>query len=166
MKIRHATEDDAEAVRGFVSSVRSEGLPTIFEHPTMPTLEEEQQFLRSCLSKPNSTVFLCEDDGAIVGMLDFHGYPHSQMQHGGILGMSVAAAYRRRGIGRALLAESIRWAPSHGVTRLELEVFATNVAAVRLYEHAGFQTEGCRRGAVLSAGKAVDMLLMARAVAG
>jgi len=166
MKIRHGTEGDAEALRRFVSAVWSEGLPTLFEHATMPTLEEERQFLAACLRRPNSTIFLSEEDGAIVGMLDFQGHSRPQMQHGGILAMSVARTHRRRGIGRALLSELILWAPSHAVSRLELEVFATNVGAIRLYEEAGFRQEGCRRGAVLIDGNLVDMLLMARHVAG
>jgi len=116
--------------------------------------------------KPNSTLLLAEEDGLIVGVLDFHGHARPQMRHGGTLAMSVARTHRRRGIGGALLDELIRWASNHGVTRLELETFANNAGAIRLYEKVGFRHEGRRRGAVMVDGKPVDMVFMARDVAG
>ena len=105
----------------------------------MPTLDEEQRFLAAILDSSNSTILLAEQDGGIVGALDFQGYARPQMRHGGLLAMSVARAYRRRGIGRALLEELSRWAANHGVTRLELEAFSNNPEAIRLYERVGFR---------------------------
>lgn len=56
--------------------------------------------------------------------------------------MWVAAAYRRRGVGRALVDTAAAWARAMGATRLELEVTSNNDAAIRLYEGAGFMTYG------------------------
>jgi ribosomal protein S18 acetylase RimI-like enzyme len=52
--------------------------------------------------------------------------------------MHVAASWRGRGIGGALLAEAERQAHEQGKTLMTLEVLTTN-PAMRLYERAGFE---------------------------
>ncbi|MFT4111643.1 ribosomal protein S18-alanine N-acetyltransferase [Silvibacterium sp.] len=59
--------------------------------------------------------------------------------------IAVAVAYRRQGLGAALLAEVIRKAQALGAIRLELEVRARNAAAIGLYLRAGLASEGLRR---------------------
>jgi len=58
----------------------------------------------------------------------------------------VAPDWRGRGLGRLLLSESARQAKELGATRLDLEVRASNAAAIRLYRGAGFVETGRRRG--------------------
>jgi ribosomal protein S18 acetylase RimI-like enzyme len=58
-----------------------------------------------------------------------------------VAGMGIAAAWRRQGLGRALLAASVAAAKSAGGRRLLLEVFAANPAAVALYESFGFRRQ-------------------------
>lgn len=57
----------------------------------------------------------------------------------------VAEAFRRRGVGRGLLAEVMRWGRDIGAERLLLEVRASNEAARAMYVRAGFQEDGVRR---------------------
>ena len=52
---------------------------------------------------------------------------------------------RRRGIGQALVAEALAWAVRNRATEADLEVRASNLAAVRLYERAGFGVVGRRK---------------------
>ena len=73
----------------------------------------------------------------------------------------VASEYRRRGIGRSLLATAVDWARSAGIRKLELHVFPWNTPAIRLYEQFGFEREGVRRGHYSRNGADVDALLMA-----
>ncbi len=54
-------------------------------------------------------------------------------------------AAQRRGHARHLLDAGIRWAQKVGATRMLLEVEATNDAALRLYESAGFRRISERR---------------------
>ncbi|HKE20685.1 MAG TPA: GNAT family N-acetyltransferase [Kofleriaceae bacterium] len=56
-----------------------------------------------------------------------------------VAAMGIAAAWRGRGLGRALLDDAIATARAAGADRLCLEVFAQNRAAVALYEAAGFR---------------------------
>jgi len=57
----------------------------------------------------------------------------------------VVPHWRGRGLGRSLLAESARQARELGAIRLDLEVRASNAAAIRLYRGAGFLETGRRR---------------------
>ncbi len=61
------------------------------------------------------------------------------------LGMNVDAAWRGRGIGRALVDEVIAWSRAREAHKIELEVWPHNLAAIGLYESTGFEREGLRR---------------------
>lgn len=63
-----------------------------------------------------------------------------------LLNLAVTPTERGRGLGRALLDACFAEALVQGADRLFLEVRASNVAALRLYEHAGFARFGIRRG--------------------
>ncbi|GAA2568119.1 MULTISPECIES: GNAT family N-acetyltransferase [Streptomyces] len=71
-----------------------------------------------------------------------------------------------RGRGRGLGSEATRLVVGHafeqvGLHRVELEVYADNPRARRVYEKAGFVVEGVRREAALRDGVWVDEVLMA-----
>lgn len=63
-----------------------------------------------------------------------------------ILSIAVTAHYRRRGFARRLLDLHLRRLAGLGVRTVFLEVDETNVAACRLYAHAGFHAVGRREG--------------------
>ncbi|MDT5024912.1 MAG: arginase [Micromonosporaceae bacterium] len=56
----------------------------------------------------------------------------------GVFCMATDRRHRRRGYARAVLRAGARWAVTHGVERLYLQVEAGNEAARGLYERAGF----------------------------
>jgi RimJ/RimL family protein N-acetyltransferase len=56
--------------------------------------------------------------------------------------MLVAAAWRARGVGAALVAAAIDWARARGLHKLTLSVFPHNQAAIALYRKFGFEEEG------------------------
>jgi RimJ/RimL family protein N-acetyltransferase len=82
------------------------------------------------------------------------------MRHVGRLGMGLLPAYRGQGLGRRLLREVVRRVFASGLLRIELEVFASNLAAIRLYEQEGFVTEGRKRRARILDGVEDDVLVM------
>ena len=47
------------------------------------------------------------------------------------------------------------------ITRLELQMFENNPAAIRLYQHLGFEHEGRRRRTIAIGGTRIDSLIMA-----
>lgn len=68
-------------------------------------------------------------------------------------------AARRHGTGRSLLAHAIASARSDGVTAVFLEVRASNLAAILLYESAGFVVTRRRKGYYADGEDALDMKL-------
>ncbi|MBA2358992.1 MAG: GNAT family N-acetyltransferase [Actinobacteria bacterium] len=62
----------------------------------------------------------------------------------GEIGMMVAADWRGRGVGAALVAAAIDWARTRGLHKLTLSVFPHNDAAISLYRKFGFVEEGRR----------------------
>lgn len=58
--------------------------------------------------------------------------------------IAVEEKARGQGIGHALLRAVADWAMAHGASRVELEVRASNVRAIRLYEQTGMRREGVR----------------------
>jgi ribosomal-protein-alanine N-acetyltransferase len=55
-----------------------------------------------------------------------------------LMNLAVRASCRRRGIGRALVAEAIRMGLAQGTTKAVLEVRASNSAACTFYHRMGF----------------------------
>jgi RimJ/RimL family protein N-acetyltransferase len=164
-EIREATEADAERLHLFMADLVSERLPFLYERAAPPTVDEERAFVRIVRENPGSVVLVAVSGERIVGLLDFLREPRAQEAHGGRLGVSVARAWRGRGIGSALLRALIARAPRTGIFRLELQVFENNPGAIRLYERVGFVHEGRRRGAVVVDGRRIDVLLMALEIA-
>jgi ribosomal-protein-alanine N-acetyltransferase len=76
-----------------------------------------------------------------------------------ILTLAVRPAARRRGIGRGLLAATLRVAAEAGAARMLLEVAEANHAARSLYSAAGFAPVGRRPRYYPDGG---DALLLAR----
>jgi len=60
----------------------------------------------------------------------------------GEIGMMVAADWRGRGVGTALVAAAVQWARARGLHKLALSVFPHNDVAIALYRKFGFVEEG------------------------
>ena len=161
LRIREATEDDAPALCAYVEKILTENLPGMFRRP-VPTLAEEREFIRSFVTRPNSTLLIAEVEGQPVGLTHMAGESRSEEAHVGTFGISVDGEWRGHGVGAALLEVLAEWALAHGVTRIQGGVFATNPRALELYERHGFVREGVARHAVIRDGKPIDQILIAR----
>jgi ribosomal-protein-alanine N-acetyltransferase len=73
--------------------------------------------------------------------------------------VAVHTAFRRCGIGRALLEKVVGQAKDRGAVRVTLEVRRSNINAQRLYKSIGFLTTGIRTGYYSDNGE--DALAMA-----
>lgn len=83
-----------------------------------------------------------ELDSRIVG----HCGVRNLLGEGEITNVAVHPDYRNRGIAAAMLAKLIEQGGCMGIEAFTLEVRAGNGSAIRLYEKAGFVTEGIRKG--------------------
>ena len=80
--------------------------------------------------------------------------------HTGWLGMGVLKEYRRQGIGSALLHQALAEARNRGMERVELNVFASNLSAIHLYEKFKFEIEGRKKKARKIDGSYDDIIVM------
>ena len=159
--IRPARVDDAEAMVAYMTALTAEGLDTIsVRFP--PSLEDEREFvLRSKLSE-RILILLAFAGEELVGMLDLSAGQRPSDRHAGRFGMSVAKAWRGRGLGRRMLRWVIDEAQDWpGFCRIELECVAWNAPAIGLYESLGFKIEGRMVKAINLRGTPEDMLVMA-----
>lgn len=83
-----------------------------------------------------------EDAGELVG----YGVVNQVLDEAQILNISIAKDWQGQGRGRALLDFFCEDARQHGAVRMFLEVRPSNEAARALYDKAGFQIIGQRRG--------------------
>ncbi len=102
----------------------------------------------------------------LAGALTLERDPRSKVRHlGHIIGMMVDGLYQRRGIGRALLDAALERARTDDeLHQITLSVTASNVAAVRLYERAGFVRYGHLPRAIRVDGRFLDKDLMVLAL--
>ena len=103
-------------------------------------------------------------DGEIVGQLHLGTNPNKpRRRHAGSIGMAVRDDWQGKGAGTALMQAAVdladRWL---NLSRLELEVFVDNEAALRLYRKFGFVVEGTMIGYAYRDGHFVDVHAMAR----
>ena len=164
MEIRTVTEADAPELCEYASSLFGENLPGIFKRPS-PTLEQELDYIRTHLESANSTLLVAVHDDTVVGLAGLMGESNEEERHVASLAISVARGFRGRGVGTALIDALMSWAPSAGITRVQLWAWANNPRAISLYESVGFEREGIARHAIISDGHPVDAVLMARLLA-
>ena len=163
MEIRTATVTDAEALLVYATALFAETLPGIFRR-AVPTLEEEREFIGSRVEPTNSTMLVAVEESAVIGLLDFVGEVLAEERHVGTLGLSVDRRWRGKGVGTELVEALLVWAPTCGVSRIQIYCWENNPGAMRLYERIGFEREGVLRRAVIVDGEAIDVVLLARSL--
>ena len=86
-----------------------------------------------------------------------------RVQHVANCGLGVHADYWNQGVGSALMSAILDLADNWlNLTRVELEVYVDNAAAIHLYEKLGFAIEGTMRKYAFRDGEFVDAHVMAR----
>ena len=126
-----------------------------------PSLDRIRTFVESNLEN-DVAQSVASDAGKIVGWCDVVPLSSIGMTHSGTLGMGLLATHRGQGLGRRLLELTIQQANEFGLSRIELEVFASNTPAVSLYQRTGFQNEGIKRQARILDDRIDDVICMAR----
>ena len=165
VRIRAAEPGDASELVALASAVGAEPGGWLLADSRWRSVAAERRYVRALRRHPDGALIVAEVDGVIAGRLSLSRDPHPSSAHVADLGLMVAAAHRRRGIGTALLAAAEQWARARGVSKLELHVFPHNEAAIALYESCGYEREGFRRRQYRRPdGTFIDAVLMAKQV--
>jgi ribosomal protein S18 acetylase RimI-like enzyme len=136
VSVRPATAEDVDAVVAMLVEVAGEGRWIATEAPV--DVEQRRRRLVEDIEREDAIVLVAEAGGRPVGELGLHLARYGVAD----LGMAVAAGWRGRGIGSALLAEAIDQARAAGAHKIALQVWPHNAAAIALYERFGFRREG------------------------
>jgi len=91
------------------------------------------------ISNPNKIVFFAYMGNELTGQIRVRKYWNGYAY---IDDVAVDTTFRRRGIGRALIARAIEWAKERRFPGIMLETQNNNVAACKLYESCGFELRG------------------------
>lgn len=85
---------------------------------------------------------LCDDNSRLLAF----ALCHRVLDEAELLRIAVAPECRQQGLGRMLLQQTLVNLSEQGVTRLLLEVRASNVAAIALYQCCELQQDAIRKG--------------------
>jgi len=107
------------------------------------SVDYETNWINSLNERSNSLLLVAEHEGQLVGNIDLTGGQRTRIQHTALLGMGMLAAYRGKGLGKALMQCAIDWARQNPVLEyLWLQVYASHSAGLALYQQMGFQETG------------------------
>ncbi len=108
------------------------------------SLESSREYVKRIVEQ-NLAQYYAVAKNEVTGWCDIIPRPQEGLQHVGVLGMGLLPSWRGRGIGTQLLTRSIEHAKDiNNLEKVELEVFESNLPAVRLYMKMGFSVEGRR----------------------
>lgn len=162
--IRSAEEKDAEALSSL--RVQLDG-----ETENMDREEGEayidaagfRQIILSDTEKLRHLFLVAVVAGEIVGYSRCEGRELKRFCHKVEFGVCVARELWGHGIGKNLLAQSIKWADQTGIEKMTLNVLASNEKAIELYQKRGFGIEGIlKRDRRHTDGQYHDTIVMAR----
>src|SRR3989442_6572169 len=130
----------------------------------LPYPSREHWRRRLAETSEGSYILVAVAGDRVVGMLGLDTFPNKpRRRHVGTIGISVHDEWQGKGIGTALMRAGLDLADNWlNLRRLELEVYADNEAAIRLYEGFGFELEGTVRQHAFCDGHYVDSQMMAR----
>jgi putative acetyltransferase len=153
--VREATLADVDRVLPLLAAVAGEGRWIATEAPV--DTERRRRRMAEDVEGTDAIILVAEAGGGPVGELGLHLARYGVAD----MGMAVAAGWRGRGVGTALLAEAVVRARKAGAHKLALQVWPHNTAAIALYERFGFQREGhLRRHYRRRSGELWDAIIM------
>jgi L-phenylalanine/L-methionine N-acetyltransferase len=159
LQIRHAEPDDYSAVFEIFACPK-----VIAGTLQLPYPSRELWRKRLAETPEGAHILVAVAGDRIVGMMGLETFPNKpRRRHAATFGMGVHDDWQGKGVGAALMRAGLDLADNWlNITRLELEVYADNEAAIRLYERFGFELEGTLRQHAFRDGKYVDARVMAR----
>lgn len=140
MKIRDAREPDLPVIIKIYNAAIATRVSTAQLEPV--TLEQRRHWLKDHSSN-RRPFWVLEINGEVVAWLTLKSFlSRGAYRDTAEVSVYVDERFRRRGVGRALLAEAINRAPALGLNAMVGLIFAHNKPSLRLFEQVGFEKWG------------------------
>ncbi|SHH34332.1 Protein N-acetyltransferase, RimJ/RimL family [Clostridium collagenovorans DSM 3089] len=160
--IREAMVEDADEIRILAKQVMGEVIFFSKEPEEFKvTIEQEEEYIRK-----TSLILVVEIDGKIVGCATLQKGGSARTKHVALFGITILKEYTGLKLGSLLMKKVIEWAEKNEVEKIELEVFAENIPAIKLYEKFGFVVEGRKVKSIKVKDRYIDMLLLGKFIVG
>ncbi len=158
--IRRGEVDDLDAIIGVYESVAAEGLWIGGEVPVeWPPERIDAWHEQLSADDRTGAGFVAVVDDDLVGWI---GLQRDRVGHADF-GMAIRDGSRGQGLGGRLVDVAVEWATDLGLSKVTLQVWPHNTAAIRLYLTRGFVIEGrLRRHWRRRSGELWDSVLMGR----
>lgn len=159
LKIRRAEPDDCAAIAEIFRSATVCASTLQVPYPSCEYWR--RRLFENVVGAYHLVAFI---DDRLVGMVNLDTFPdRPRRKHAGAIGISVHEEWQGKGVGAALMSAIVDLADNWlNLTRLELEVYDDNEAAIRLYERFGFEVEGTLRQHAFRDGHYIDSIVMGR----
>ena len=147
IEIREATDADVPALSALFAELyrpHADALPRIYRRAV--DCHAVADFLLGEMAREGAAVFVAEAGGAVAGYAAVRVFAapdtpvHLPVLRAEVGTLVVGAAFRRRGVGEALMGRAHAWAAEHGAGEAELLVAEFNAGAIGLYEKLGYET--------------------------
>jgi aminoglycoside 6'-N-acetyltransferase len=148
-----------------VTVADAEALTRILADPAVarwwPNYDRPRVDLEIVADEPETTHWVIELGGTVVGMIQAWEEPDAEFRHAGI-DLFLDPAVRGRGIGPEAIRAVAAWlVDERGHHRMTIDPAAANQAAIRAYRKVGFREVGLlRRYQLMADGSWADGLLM------
>ena len=140
MKIYDARQADLPAIIRIYNAAIATRMSTAQLEPV--TLESRRSWLKDH-SPDRHPFWVLEMDSEVVGWLTLKSFlPRCAYRDTAEVSVYVDERFRRRGVGRTLLAEAIARAPALGISAVVGLIFAHNEPSLRLFERLYFEKWG------------------------
>ncbi|QDU33416.1 Acetyltransferase (GNAT) family protein [Poriferisphaera corsica] len=135
-------------------------------HTQAPSLDELAIEINTALASNNAQFIAVAHNtetsrNHLVGWCQITPNQEEGFTHIGSLSLGVLPNYRSRGIGRKLLQATLNHAHDQGLTRIEADIFASNIPCIRLLESFLFAHEGFKERARFLDGNYDSLVSMA-----
>ena len=148
--------------KSFYETLREVARERIYIEMLEPPKFEDVAAFQQGLINRKGPIFYAIDGEKVVGWADIFPDDNPRMSHRGSLGMGLLPNYRGRGIGQLLLKAVLEKAKVFGLEKVELNVYTSNVNAIKLYKKMGFTEEGLIKKYRKLDSQYFDCLLMAQ----
>lgn len=157
VRVRQAVTGDLPALIGLWAQLRElshEGGQRAGRAPTPAAVAGVEERLGECMRSAECRMIVAEMDDAVVGMAVLSASRIGQLLETSAAQLShlvVADGYRKRGVGRALVASAVGWAEDIGADEVVVNVYPSLREGNRFYARLGFAPLVVRRVAPTAA---------------